>query len=179
MKQTIYKVFFIWIAVMTTSCASNDIQMYSEQQPLMDVREYFDGNIEGWGFVQDWRGKVVRRFDIDMKGSWQGDTGTLEESFRYYDGVTQERRWTLTRVDESNFVGAASDVESFNFGRMSGNMMHMSYQLEVPYKEGSISLKLDDRLWLFNDGVVINKTKMTKFGLPVGSLTVFMKKIES
>jgi len=161
---------------MVSSCASNDMQIYSEEQPKMDVREYFSGSIKGWGFVQDWRGRVVRRFDIDMLGTWQGDTGKLEESFRYYDGETQERVWTLTRVSDSEFFGEASDVTGFNYGRMSGNMLHMNYQLEVPYKESSIKLTLDDRLWHLNEGVVINKTKMKKFGLTVGHLTVFMKK---
>lgn len=163
---------------MTTSCASNDIQIYSEEQPVMDVREYFNGPIKGWGFVQDWRGKVVRRFDIDMHGTWDGETGVLEEDFRYYDGTEQQRRWTLTRINDSEFIGEASDVTGFNFGRMSGNMLHMNYQLEVPYKDGSITLTLDDRLWRLNDGVVINKTKMKKFGLTVGHLTVFMQKQE-
>lgn len=178
MKTIIRKVFFVWIAVMVTSCASSDIKIYSEEQPTMDVRGYFNGPLKGWGFVQDWRGQVVRRFDIDMLGSWDGDTGTLEESFRYYDGEVQERVWTLTRLNDSEFLGQASDVVGFNFGRMSGNMLHMNYQLDVPYKDGSITLTLDDRLWLFNEGVVINKTKMKKFGLTVGHLTVFMKKEE-
>lgn len=176
MKTIACKVFLIWIVAMATSCASNDIQIYSEEQPEMDVREYFSGPIEGWGFVQDWRGRVVRRFDIDMLGTWEGDTGTLEEYFRYYDGTTQERRWTLTRNSDTDFVGTASDVTGFNFGQMSGNMLHMNYQLEVPYRGSTIKLTLDDRLWRLNDGVVINKTKMKKFGLTVGHLTVFMKK---
>lgn len=177
MKKLTCKIFLIWIVVMATSCASNDIEIYTDQQPVMDVREYFSGPIEGWGFVQDWRGNVVRRFDIDMLGTWDGDTGTLDENFRYYDGTTQQRSWTLTRVDDSVFFGDASDVTGFNFGRMSGNMLHMNYQLEVPYKDGTIKLTLDDRLWRLNDGVVINKTKMKKFGLTVGHLTVFMKKV--
>ena len=175
-KKVIQIVFFVWIATILASCASNDVQIYSEDTPVADIREYFNGPIKAWGFIQDWRGRVTRRFDIDMVGSWDGDTGTLEESFRFYDGELQERIWTLNRLSDSSFTGHAHDVIGQAQGQMSGNAVTMEYQLDVPYKDGTIKLTLDDRMWLMNDGVVINKTKMKKFGLTVGTLTIFMQK---
>ena len=176
MKLILKSIFLIWIAAILASCASNNLEIYSEEQPVADIREYFNGPVKAWGFIQDWRGRVTRRFDIDMVGSWEGDTGTLEEYFRFYDGEIQERTWTLNRISDTEFTGQAGDVVGLAQGQMSGNSVKMEYRLDVPVNGNTIRLTLDDRMWLLNDGVVINKTKMKKFGITVGTLTIFMQK---
>lgn len=163
---------------MTTSCTNIKVEEYAGLEPRMDVREYFNGPIEAWGFVQDWRGKVIQRFDIRMVASWDGDSGTLEEEFTFYDGQVQNRTWQLERISESRFTGTAGDVHGTAEGYMAGNVVNMRYQLDVPRGDGTIRLNMDDWMWLLNDGVVINKTRMKKFGLTVGNVTVFMQKSE-
>ncbi len=175
-KKIVGTIFLIWTAVMLASCASNDIQIYSEDQPVADIREYFNGELKAWGFIQNWRGVVTRRFDIDMVGSWEGDVGTLEEYFRFYDGEVQERIWTLNRLSDTEFTGQAGDVVGLAQGRMAGNSINMKYRLDVPIDGKTIRLTLDDWMWLLNDDVVINKTKMKKFGITLGTLTIFMQK---
>ena len=175
-KKVIQTAFFVWIVTILASCTSNNIQTYSEDTPVADIREYFNGSIKAWGFIQDWRGRVTRRFDIDMVGSWDGNTGILEEYFRFYDGEIQERTWTLNRLSDSEFTGQAHDVIGQARGKMSGNAIAMEYRLDVPYKDSTIRLTLDDRMWLMNDGVMINKTKMKKFVISLGTLTIFMQK---
>ncbi len=179
MKMSSGKILILWILVMTASCSNTAITAYQAESPAMDIREYFDGPIEAWGFVQDWKGEVIQRFDISMTGSWDGNVGTLEEEFRYYSGQVDHRTWTLTRLDDGRFQGAAGDVVGTAEGFMAGNAVNMKYRLEIPRGDGTLVLNMDDWMWLMNDGVVINRTKMKKFGLKVGEVTVFMRKLES
>ena len=68
---------------MLSSCISPSLEYYADTTPKADIKEYFTGPIKAWGIVQDWRGRVVARFDLQMVGAWNGDTGTLTERFDY------------------------------------------------------------------------------------------------
>jgi hypothetical protein len=62
--------------------------------------------LDGWGMVQDRSGKVLRRFTVTMRASWQGDTGTLDEAFVWSDGERQRRVWTLRERAAGRFTSA-------------------------------------------------------------------------
>ena len=40
------------------SCAIKDPEHYSQKSPKLDIREYFNGNIEAYGVLKDWKGEV-------------------------------------------------------------------------------------------------------------------------
>ena len=82
------------LVMLLSACAGPNLKHYEGAGPQLDLQEYFNGPIKAWGFIQDRRGHVTRRFDVTMNGTWDGDTGTLEEHFDYYDGETQKRTWT-------------------------------------------------------------------------------------
>ena len=77
------------VAAALPGCAAVDLQAYADQKPMLDLKRYFDGMLDGWGMVQDRAGKVLRRFTVTMRASWQGDTGTLDEAFLWSDGERQ------------------------------------------------------------------------------------------
>ncbi|MCZ1366121.1 DUF3833 domain-containing protein, partial [Enterococcus faecium] len=60
---------------------------YAQETPTLDLQQYFNGTLDAHGIFQDRAGKVVRRFTVLMRASWQGDTGTLDEDFTYADGI--------------------------------------------------------------------------------------------
>jgi hypothetical protein len=45
------------------------------------------------GIFTDRSGKVVRRFVVQMTGTWNGNEGVLDERFTYSDGKTERRVW--------------------------------------------------------------------------------------
>ena len=71
------------VFLMLSGCCANKVEYYKGSKPEVDIKEYFNGNIKAWGVVQDWRGRVVNRFDIDMLGAWNGANGTLDEDFTF------------------------------------------------------------------------------------------------
>ena len=83
---------------------------YAAEQPVLDLKSYFNGTVDAWGIFQDRSGKVVKRFTVVMHCSWDGDTGTLDEDFTYSDGTTQKRVWTLKKVGNNRYIGTADDV---------------------------------------------------------------------
>ena len=127
----------------------------------------------------DWRGRVTAKFDADMFGTWKNGVGTLEEQFEFYDGKQQNRVWTLRKTGQNTFSGEAPDVIGAARGRYSGSALNMNYVLDLPVGDSIYQLTFDDWMWKMNDGVLINRAYMKKFGITVAELTVFMKKVST
>ena len=163
---------------MLSSCSKLDIDTYKNQTPSVDVKTYFTGPIKAWGLVQNRKGEVVRRFDVDMYGSWNGDTGTLKETFDYYDGEKQNRIWTITKLDENRYEGTASDIIGKATGESQGSAIRWAYQMDLPVGDTTYKITFDDWMFHMNDGVLINRSYLKKFGFTVAELTLFMQKQE-
>lgn len=151
---------------------------YKDSHPKFDLQEYFTGPVKAWGFVQDRKGHVTQRFDVTMDGTWEGDIGTLKEQFRYYDGETQERVWTIKKIADSRYEGTADDILDKANGIIEGSAMRWAYKMDLPVGDTTYRLTFDDWMFLMNDGVLINRSYLKKFGITVAELTLFMQKQE-
>ena len=159
-------------------CAGPSMDHYNNSTPTMNVKEYFTGPIKAWGIVQDWRGNVVRRFDVDMIGTWDGNVGTLDEDFVYYDGEKQKRIWTITKIDDTTYEGTADDILGIAKGELNGNALRWAYQMDLPVDGRTFRVTFDDWMFLMNDGVLMNRSYIKKFGVTVAELTLVMQKQE-
>lgn len=157
-------------------CAGQKIMDYKEMKPAFDMEAYFTGPIKAWGLVQDRSGQVVRRFDVDLIGTWENGVGVLDEDFRYYDGEVQKRIWTIEKVSEDLYKGTASDILDTATGEVSGSAMRWKYQMDLPVGDRTFRITFDDWLYQMNDGVLINRSYLKKFGFTVAELTLFMQK---
>lgn len=155
------------------------LEYYDSQTPSFDVREYFNGPIRAWGLIQDRKGKVVTRFEVNMLGRWNGNTGVLEESFEYYDGRKQERVWTIQKLDAYRYRGKADDIVGEATGEQRGNAVRWSYVMDIEVEGKTYRIHFDDWMWLMRDDVLINRSYLKKFGFTVAELTLFMQKVES
>lgn len=163
-------------AALIAGCAAPGVEAYRDQRPVLDLRQYFDGEIEAQGMFQNRSGEVVRRFTVAIKGSWQGNVGTLEEDFFYADGTTDRRVWTITRIDEHNYTGTADDVIGEATGKAYGNALHWRYVLALEVDDKTYKVDFDDWMYLVDDEVMLNRSEMRKFGFRLGEVTLAFKK---
>jgi len=159
-------------ALILSGCAGVDIDDYRDKEPRMDIREYFNGDLDAWGVVKDRSGKVTRHFHATVVGSWHGDSGTLDEKFIWSDGEQQARIWTLNMRDANSFVGTAHDVVGTSSGRQLGNAVQMQYVLRVPRGNDYIDIAMDDWMYRTTEKCMVNETTMRKFGFRVGSILI-------
>ena len=169
-------VLVMGVIMFLNGCAGHDVKQYAAEQPPLDLREYVNGPIKAWGMVQNRSGKVVNRFDVVMNGSWDGDVGTLKENFTYYDGKTQERIWTIRRTAEGRYEGTAGDIIGTAEGEVAGNTMRWAYVMDLPVGDKTYKITFDDWMFNMNDGVLINRSYLKKFGVTMAELTLFMQK---
>ncbi len=157
-------------------CAAPDIQDYAAERPTLDLRDYFNGTIDGYGLFTDRAGKVVRRFTVVIQASWSGDQGVLDEDFSYSDGTKEKRVWRITRLPDGSYTGTAGDIVGQAQGVARGNTLNWSYTMALPVDGRVIEVQFDDWMYLMNDTVMLNKAEMRKFGIHLGEVTLAFKK---
>ncbi|WP_232417883.1 DUF3833 domain-containing protein [Methyloversatilis thermotolerans] len=161
----------IGLAVLA-GCGGVQPDRYAAQKPALDLREYFNGRITGWGMFQDRSGEVIKRFVVRIDASWQGDTGTLDERFEWSDGTNSRRVWTLKHLGGGRYSGRADDVVGEAAGEASGNALRWRYVLALPVDDKVYNVDFDDWMYLIDDKVMLNRSAMSKFGVHLGEVTL-------
>jgi len=48
--------------------------------------------------------------------------------------------------------------------------------LRIPYGEGTLDLRIDDRMYLVTPDILINESRMTKLGIDVGAILLVIER---
>ncbi|NOI81695.1 DUF3833 domain-containing protein [Vibrio tubiashii] len=156
-------------------CAS-DLDDYRDSQPEFNLFEYFEGESMAWGMVQDYTNKQTRRFEVVIVGSVKENTLTLVEDFVFDDGEKSQRIWTIERLGDGRYQGSADDIIGVATGREVGNALQWQYDFELQLEDSTVVVSFDDWLYRQDENHVFNLTKIKKFGIEVGKITLFFQK---
>lgn len=158
-------------------CAATGVEQYHAQQPALDLKTYLNGTLDAWGMVQGRSGEVKKRFHVVIDAKWQGDTGMLDEAFKWSDGTTSRRVWTLKKQPDGTFRGTADDVVGEAVGEVAGNALRWRYVLVLPVDGKTYNVDFDDWMFLMDDKVMLNRSFMSKWGINLGEVTLtFVKR---
>ncbi len=160
----------VLLAAALTACSAVDVEDYAGREPRLRVEEFFTGQLSAHGVLKDRAGRVTRSFNARIKASWENGVGTLDEHFVFDDGETQRRVWTLRPDGEDRYIGTAGDVSGPASLRQAGNSIFLDYVLQVPWRDDLIEVRVDDRMYLVSPDVLVNESRLSKFGFHVGDL---------
>ena len=167
--------FVLLLPVWLAGCAGVSVQDYASATPKLDLKQYFDGRINGWGMVQDRGGKVLRRFVVRIDAHWEGNRGVLEERFDWSDGKQESRRWEIEKQGD-RYTGTAGDVVGTAAGEASGNALQWRYTLALPVDGRTWHMQMDDWMYLIDQDTLANRTVMRKFGLKAAEISIFFRR---
>ena len=160
-----------------TACASTGVEQYRAEQPALDLKTYLNGTLDAWGMFQGRSGEVKKRFHVVIDAQWQGDTGVLDENFKWSDGTTSRRVWTLKRQPDGSWRGTADDVVGEAIGEVAGNALRWRYVLALPVDGKTYHVDFYDWIFLMDDKVMLNRSYMSKWGFNLGEVTLtFVKR---
>ena len=151
---------------------------YDASSPEFDLKTYFSGDVTAWGIVQDYSGAVVRRFCVDIVGTWDGNNGQLHETFFYNDGEQQIRIWNLQIASDGSVTGSAGDVIGQASGAANGMSFNWKYTLSVPVGDSTYNLAVDDWMYMMDKNRMMNRSYMSKFGINVAEISIFFDKTQ-
>jgi len=162
--------------IFVSACSSVAVDQYAENKPRLVPEKFFDGQLSAHGIVKNRGGQVIRYFSANIKAYWVDGVGTLDESFVFDDGEQQTRVWKLKADGDGSYVATAGDVIGEGKMKVAGNSLFLDYVLRIPYGDGTIDLRIDDRMYLVSEKVLLNESVMTKWGFEVGQITLVIEK---
>ena len=78
---------------------------------------------------------------------WTKHSFSMMVSYRLGSGNSHRRATASTRATAGDVVGDASM-------QVSGNSLFLDYVLRIPYGDGTLDLKIDDRMYLVSQRVL-------------------------
>ncbi len=148
---------------------------YAGEGPAFDLVRDMNGPIACEGVIYGPFGRVAARFVAQMQADWDGNRGTMTEAFRYHNGSTQDRVWTLTVGDDGSIRAEAPDLVGSGHGRQSGPSFCLRYRLRLPEGSGGHVLDVTDWMYVMENGAIVNRSQFRKFGIKVAELVAVMR----
>ncbi|WP_170411404.1 DUF3833 domain-containing protein [Ruegeria atlantica] len=148
---------------------------YTGTGPAFKMKEVLNGEILSEGLIYGPNGKMSNSFVARMVGKWDGNTGTLAEYFTYSNGKQMTRKWFLTLGTGNTFTATADDIVGEGHGTISGSTVKLTYRIILPKDAGGHTLDVTDWMYLTENGVIMNRSEMRKFGIKVAELIATMR----
>ena len=162
--------------VILSGCTTMKPTDFKNATPQLVIEEYFAGETQAWGLFEDRFGTIRRQFSVDIVGTWDGEFLTLDEKFVFEDGERDRRIWKIRKTGDKTYTGTADDVIGEATGRASGNALNWRYQMDLKIGTSTLRVRFDDWMFLQPSGVLLNRARVTKFGIEIGTVTLaFMK----
>ncbi len=159
------------------SACSTSLESYKDKGPRLELDRFFNGEMKAWGVVMNRSHKVTRRFVATLNGEWKGNQGVLKEEFLFDDKEVQKREWKIKKTADNKYEGTASDVNGIGLGETSGFVMNWKYTLQIPVAGTVYNVAFDDSMFLVDEKNLINRAVMTKFGVRIGEILIFIQKL--
>ncbi|MEO0343921.1 MAG: DUF3833 family protein [Pseudomonadota bacterium] len=149
---------------------------YQGKGPDFDIREVLKGDMICEGVIYGPTGRVSSRFVADMQANWNGDEGYMTEKFRYDTGTSLDREWNLKVVDGNKIIATAPDIIGEGEGAQVGSSVQLKYAIKLPENSGGHVLNTTDWMYLTENGTIMNRSQMRKFGIKVAELVATIRK---
>jgi hypothetical protein len=173
-----WRILLLWPLLLLAACGAS-LDDYRGQGPNWDLARFFNGKLMAHGLVTDRSGEVTSRFRVEMQGRWQGGKGELFEQFYFDDGRRQTRTWFLNKGADGHWRGTASDVVGEAVGKTAGFALNWRYQLDLALPDGEVvRVSFDDWMYLLDEDRLINRAEISKFGIHLGEVILYIERLE-
>ena len=170
------KIPYLIIFLTLLGCSTMKIDDFANTEPEFNLMQFFEGNVEAWGIVEDRFGNLKRQFKVDMNGTIKDRVLTLEEDFIYADGEKDKRIWKFSKLDESSYKGLANDIIGEAIANERGNAFNMKYKMDLDLGFSVLRVGFNDWMYRIDKETIINKASISKFGFNIATVTLFFRK---
>ena len=181
--------FLLTFSLLISSCATskNDdsiIKKYSNDKVKLDIRNQMNGNLKGFGIWQDKNGIIIKKFTVEISGSWEGDKGVVKQQFSFDNEKKDSRTWLFDIENDNSFSAIGHDIVGTAKGVQYGNASKMNYILSVVAADGKKqNLAVEDWTYAVNDKSLISVLTLKNPGYFSGNeaerIIMSLKKVDS
>ena len=150
-----------------------DFQLTSE---TFDPIRFFSGKFVAQGMFVDRFGSVQRRFAAEVNCLTNDNQTELHEAFIFDDGETEHRVWTITRNSDGSYVADTDDIDGRALCSVDGPVFKLRYDFFLNMFGRRVKVRFNDIMVRQTDTTILNRAKVSKFGLLLGELVITFTK---
>ena len=139
------------------------------------IETFFLGRSRASGVFHDRFGTLRTRFVAEIEGAFEGDEFVLAERFLYDDGRRESRTWRIRPHDGGTYHGRADDIVGLATGQATASSIDWRYVLSLKIGARRWNMNFEDSFLLVGD-MVINRARMSKFGIRLGEATIVFRR---
>lgn len=156
-----------------------NLKDFKNVAPELRLEEFFDGFSRAKGLFEDRFGKVRTQFSVDIEGDWDGEVLTLKEDFVYADGDQEQRTWNIRKTGDNSYEGKTDSVLGVAVGEIAGNAFNWRYDFNLKVGDDKVwKVHFDDWMFLQSDGVLLNKARIKRWGITLGTVFISFTKVQ-
>jgi len=152
---------------------------YSQQTGPFRPEVFFVGRTEGWGLMRGPTGRLLRRCRVVTDGRLDEAYRAIhfDETFHWEDSEPDIWRWAMTRGLDGRYAAAEALAGPGIQGRYDGADYLLSFSRPLSAGKGPRT-RFVTRFTQISPGVALKSVKAYLWGLPVGQMTAFHKRID-
>ena len=150
---------------------------YLERSSKLDIKKFFNGDLEGFAITQDQDGKITGTQTIKINGKWDENKGVVQYNFSYDNGKKDSRTWLITLDPDNTFDAVGHDITAPAKGKQIGNASQMIYSLLLPDPMGKKEVSFVDKVYLVDDKAAIMISDFKRGYGDSGRTIISLKKI--
>jgi len=150
---------------------------YLEKAPKIDIKNFFNGDLEGFAITQDAQGKIDTSYTAKITGKWEDGRGTVQYNYLFNGGKKDSRTWLITINDPTSYSAIGHDFIETAQARNQGNASVVNYSLSTLFKEKKQRVDFEDQFYLVDEKSAIVISTMKQNGRVVGKAIISLKKV--
>jgi hypothetical protein len=140
---------------------------FAQTRPVFDPVAFFTGHVTSWGVEENRGGQPIAIVKTDCQGVVTGPGRiAMVQVLHVGNAPPQTRRWQLWQAGQG-YEATANDMAGHTTGWASGRALHWRWVLETRPGNPLLDVTMDQFMFRMDDGSVMIRTVVTKFGVRV------------
>ncbi len=142
----------------------------------LNFEKFFSGKVIAKGnLIVFFPKKIIKNLYVVFQGVFKNDELKLSEKYFVNDNVTI-RKWLFKKKSNSLFIGSEKNVKGDITVNIEKNYLKMKYHFKLIIWRFTITVLINDHMFLINDKEIVNTTYVSKFGINLAKVILLYKK---
>jgi hypothetical protein len=145
--------------------------------PKIDIKKFFNGDIEGFAITQNSAGKIIGTIQVKISGKWDENKGEIRQNFIYDGAIKDSRIWLVTLNADGTFDAIGHDFLAPAQGKQIGNAAQILYTLNLMDQGSKKPVRFENKMYLVDEKSMIEISTYNKVNGISGKTITSLKKI--
>lgn len=144
----------------------------------LNFEKFFTGKVVAEGYMIFFYPKRRKKnLKVLFSGTFKKNTLALEENYFENNLKTNTRNWYFEKQSDDSYIGNEKNILHPFKIIIETNSLEMKYKFKTQFKSFNFNVNVEDQMYLIRKNTIINKTKVSKFNIPIAESFLLYTKL--